>query len=192
MNETVSELKRRLEESGALLEGHFVLSSGLHSGHYMQCALFLRYPANAAFAGNLLAKAIESAKPDFIVSPALGGLIIGHEVARYLDVPFLFCERKEGKMELRRFPCPENGKFIIVEDVITTGGSSVEAAQAILGCGKASWIGTACIVNRSGGDSLLAEAPYSLWDVSFPNYTPDECPYCRQGIPLLKPGSRTS
>jgi orotate phosphoribosyltransferase len=158
----------------------------------MQCALFLRYPANAAFAGNLLAKAIESAKPDFIVSPALGGLIIGHEVARYLDIPFLFCERREGRMELRRFHCPENGKFIVVEDVITTGGSSMEAAQAVLGCGKASWIGTACIVNRSGGDSLLAEAPYSLWDISFPNYSPDECPYCRQGIPLTKPGSRVS
>ncbi len=190
MNENTRELKRRLEESGALLEGHFALSSGLHSGHYMQCALFLHYPANAAFAGNLLAKAIASAKPDFIVSPALGGLIIGHEVARHLDIPFLFCERRDGRMELRRFPCPETGKFIVVEDVITTGGSSIEAAEAILRCGKASWTGTACIVNRSGGDFLLAEAPFSLWDVSFPNYSPEKCPYCLQGIPLTKPGSR--
>ncbi|MFP4481294.1 MAG: orotate phosphoribosyltransferase [Thermovirgaceae bacterium] len=192
MNETTKELKCRLHESGALLEGHFALSSGLHSGHYMQCALFLRYPSNAAFAGKLLAEAIKPAEPDFILSPALGGLVIGHEVARHLGVPFLFCERKEGEMKLRRFPCPETGRFIVVEDVITTGRSSLEAAEAIGDCGRAIWLGTACIVNRSGGESLLPESPYSLWHVAFPNYLPAECPYCRRGIPLMKPGSRQS
>jgi orotate phosphoribosyltransferase len=192
MNETTKELKLRMEESGALLEGHFALSSGLHSGHYMQCALFLRYPANAAFAGKLLAESLKPSEPDFIVSPALGGLIIGHEVARHLDIPFIFCERKEGRMTLRRFPFPDRGRFIVVEDVITTGGSSVEAAESVLPGGRTDWTGTACIVDRSSGKSRLPEPPYTLWEVSFPNYTPAECPYCRQGIPLMKPGSRRS
>lgn len=190
MTDTQRELQQRMEESGALLKGHFLLTSGLHSGHYMQCALLLRYPRNAAFAGEMLAEAVKELEPDFIVSPALGGLIIGHEVARHLGVPFLFCERREGRMELRRFPHPDSGRFIVVEDVITTGGSSLETATALMSRGKLSWAGTACIVNRSSGNSRLPEPPVALWEVSFPNYRPEDCPYCRRKIAVTKPGSR--
>ena len=116
-------LKEMLVESKAWLEGHFKLTSRRHSGNYMQCAMLLRFPKYAAFTGGEIAKRIAALKPDFIVSPALGGLIIGHEVARALDVPFLFCEREDGRMKLRRFPMPAGRRFVAVEDVVTTGGS---------------------------------------------------------------------
>ncbi|HAA48018.1 MAG TPA: orotate phosphoribosyltransferase [Synergistaceae bacterium] len=192
MIENQEELRRRLEESGALQQGHFALSSGLHSGYYMQCALFLRFPGNASFAGKLLADSVRVLKPDFIVSPALGGLIVGHEVARHLCVPFIFCERREGLMQLKRFPHPDSGRFVVVEDVITTGGSSLETARVILSKGKVFWAATACIVDRSDGNACLPEPLISLWNVSFPNYSPEDCPYCKQGIPLTRPGSRNS
>ena len=110
--EVQEQLKKMLVESKAWLEGHFKLTSGRHSGNYMQCAMLLRFPKYAAFAGGEIAKRIAHLKPDFIVSPALGGLIIGHEVARALDVPFLFCERQDGNMTLRRFPMPVGKTFV--------------------------------------------------------------------------------
>ncbi|EEX48850.1 MULTISPECIES: orotate phosphoribosyltransferase [Jonquetella] len=188
---TVEEqIKSMMIESGAWLQGHFRLTSGRHSGNYMQCAMMLRYPKKAAFAGAELAKLLRPLEPDFIVSPALGGLIIGHEVARALDVPFLFCEREAGAMRLRRFPAPEGKKFVVVEDVITTGGSLKETAVhvASLGC---RWVGSACIVDRSGGDNVIGPSLISLMKISFPTYEESECPLCASlGTPPVKPGSR--
>ncbi len=124
-------IRAAMKETGALLEGHFLLSSGLHSGNYMQCAMMLRIPQYAARAGQELAALLEPLKPEVVVAPALGGLIIGHEVARALGVPFLFCERQEGAMTLRRFPHPGKVRFVAVEDVVTTGGSVKEVGEVI-------------------------------------------------------------
>lgn len=188
--ELQNQLKKMLVDSHAWLEGHFRLTSGKHSGNYMQCAMLLRFPKYAAFAGGELAKKIAPLKPDFIVSPALGGLIIGHEVARALDVPFLFCERENGSMRLRRFPMPEGQSFVVVEDVVTTGGSLKETAEH-MAAGGCRWLGSACIVDRSGGNHILGTDPISLFKVTFPVYEPDDCPLCRElGTEPVKPGSR--
>jgi orotate phosphoribosyltransferase len=182
-------LHEAMIETGALLEGHFLLTSGLHSGSYMQCALLLRMPRYAAKTGEALAAMLRPLKPDFVVAPALGGLIIGHEVARALDVPFLFCERQEGVMTLRRFPHPGKKRFVAVEDVVTTGGSVREVGEAVA-AGGAEWVGTGCIVDRSAGKASFPHSLASLMATTFPVYSSEECPLCKQGLPLVKPGSR--
>ncbi len=186
-------LLKMLKDSGALLEGHFLLASGLHSSHYVQCALLLRYPSYADYTGRYLAKKISDLglKPDFIVSPALGGIIIGHEVARHLNVPFIFCERVNGVMTLKRFPHPGEKSFIVVEDVITTGNSTLEVGKLLEKDG-AIWIQSACIINRSNKRHCLAHEPISLLELNFPVYDPSECPLCKNGIKLIKPGTKQS
>lgn len=184
-----SKLMAMMSASGALLEGHFLLTSGLHSGNYLQCAMLLRYPENAAFVGEAIGRQVADLNPEVIVSPALGGIIVGHEVARWLGVEFLFCEREDGKMKLRRFPHPGRRRAVVVEDVITTGTSSREVGEYIAQ-GGANWVGTACIVDRSSGKAVFPTPLFSLWRVSFQTYERDSCPLCRAGIPLVKPGSR--
>lgn len=192
MQESVmlEKLQEMMKESGAHLEGHFLLTSGNHSSDYMQCALLLRFPRYAAFAGEALAEKVRKYSPDIIASPALGGLIIGHEVARALDVPFIFCERRDGEMVLSRFPFPEGKRVVVIEDVVTTGVSSGEVGS-VLERGGATWVGTGAVIDRSGGKSSLPHAPESLWKVAFPLWKPEECPLCAKGLPLVKPGSRT-
>lgn len=185
----LEQLQEMMKKSGAHLEGHFLLTSGNHSSDYMQCALLLRYPRYAAFAGGVLAGRIEKYRPQIIASPALGGLIIGHEVARALDVPFVFCERQDGAMALRRFPMPEGLRVAVIEDVVTTGVSSGEVG-AVLERGGATWVATGAVIDRSGGGSSLPHAPEALWRVDFPLWKPEECPLCAQHVPLVKPGSR--
>jgi len=185
----VAQLLSMMKETGALLEGHFRLTSGLHSAHYMQCALLLSVPRYAAFAGRMLAESLAPLKADAVFAPALGGLIIGHEVARHLDLPFYFAERENGAMRLRRFPKPKNIKFIVIEDVITTGGSALEVGTLISDTG-ATWAGTGCIVDRSSGRASFPHPLHSLWQASFPTFTEEECPLCREGKPIEKPGSR--
>jgi orotate phosphoribosyltransferase len=185
-----TQLQKLFVETGALLSGHFLLTSGLHSGSYMQCALLLRYPEHAAFAGVRLARALAHLKPDLVAAPALGGLLIGHEVARALGVPFLFCEREEGRMVLRRFSHPGKVRVVVVEDVVTTGGSLREVGEHFAQ-GGADWVGSGCIVDRSAGRAAFPHSLTSLLRVSFPVYEPASCPLCVQGLPLVKPGSRT-
>lgn len=184
-------LQEMMRESGAHLEGHFLLTSGNHSSDYMQCALLLRYPKYAAFAGAALAGRVAKYAPQMVASPALGGLIIGHEVARALDLPFIFCERQDGAMTLRRFPMPEGLRVVVIEDVVTTGVSSGEVG-AVLERGGAKWVATGSVIDRSGGRSALPHAPESLWRVDFPLWKPEECPLCAKNIPIVKPGSRGS
>lgn len=188
-NDAAEKILEMMAASGAHLRGHFKLTSGLHSDNYMQCALLLRYPKYAAYAGAELAKLLAPHKPDFILSPALGGLIIGHEVARALDVPFLFTERVDGEMRLKRFPHPGALRFALVEDVCTTGKSSREAAMA-LADGGAVWAASGCIVDRRAKGCLPEWDLKSLVKVCFANYRPEECPLCKAGLPLVKPGSR--
>jgi len=178
--------------AGALLEGHFKLSSGLHSSRYLQCALYLADPSRAEAAGRQLAARLKSAAAQLVVAPALGGVVIGHEVARALeDVPFFFTERSEGAMTLRRgFRIEPGCRVLVVEDVVTTGRSTREVMSAVTQEGAAV-VGVASIVNRSGSENPFAPLPFTaLLTVEVPTYPPESCPLCASGIPLTKPGSR--
>jgi len=178
---------------GAHRKGHFRLSSGLHSGDYLQCALYLADPVRAGRAGALIAEGIRAMglEPDLIVSPALGGVIIGHEAARALGRPFLFTERQDGVMTLRRgFALAPGQSVVIVEDVVTTGKSTREVVRVLEGAG-ARVLAMASMVNRSGKPNPFAPLPYhALLTVDFPVWDPESCPLCAQGAPLEKPGSR--
>ena len=178
-----------LAETGALLQGHFRLSSGLHSPTYVQCAVLLEHPRNAKAIGQELASAIAT-HPSKIVSPALGGVIIGYTVAEAFHVPFQFTERKEGRMTLRRgFRIDRDEPVIIVEDVVTTGKSTRECAAVVeqLG-GKV--IGYASILNRSGKPNPFDATYTALLSLALETYDEAVCPLCKRGIPIDAPGSR--
>ncbi len=176
-------------DHGALLKGHFLLSSGLHSDRYLQCALVLAQPGAAETLGKALA-AKAAGKPDLILSPAMGGLMIGHEVARALGVRHYFTERVDGVVQLRRgFALKPGENVIVVEDVVTTGKSTKEVFEVVRASG-ANVMGALSIIDRTDG-ALDLQAPYSaLWKVSIPAWRPEACPPCRAGIPAIKPGSR--
>ena len=173
----------------ALLKGHFQLSSGLHSERYLQCALVLADPSAAEQLGRALAEKLPT-KPDLVVSPAMGGLMIGHEVARALGVRHFFTERVDGAMALRRgFSVQPGQKVAVIEDVVTTGKSTKEVFELIRAAG-ATVIAAASIVDRSEGKSELGVPYAALWTVAVPAWTNDACPLCRAGQPAVKPGSR--
>ncbi len=183
-----------LSASGSHRRGHFRLSSGMHSSDYLQMALHLAVPRRARHAARLLADAVQSSmeSPHLVVSPAIGGLIIGHETASALDLPFLFAERdQDGAMGLRRGFAVERGqRVLVVEDVITTGGSVREVIAAIERDGGRP-VGVGSLVNRSGIVNPFEPLPFAaLVEVAFPTWQPDECPLCREGVPIEKPGSR--
>lgn len=179
-----------LRETGALLEGHFRLSSGLHSNQYVQCARLLEHPRHADALGADLAAAIREWSPARVVAPALGGVIIGYTVARALGVPMIFTERKEGAMSLRRgFGISAGERAVIVEDVVTTGKSTRETAD-VVGRQGGEVIGFASILNRSGKSNPF-DAPYrTLTEMALETWAPEECPLCAAGRPLDTPGSR--
>jgi len=187
---TRDELLDLFRRSGALLEGHFRLTSGLHSSGYLQCALVLQHPAHAEALGRAIADRTRSFRPTAVLSPALGGVVIGHEVGRALGVRALFAERQDGELTLRRgFVIAENDRVLVVEDVLTTGGSTRETMQVARASGG-QVVGAASIVNRSGG-RVEFDVPFaSLLDIDLPTYEPDKCPLCAQGLPVVKPGSR--
>lgn len=179
-----------------MLRGHFRLTSGLHSPEYLQCAKVLQYPEHAAFMGRNLAESLARIRPDrkiaFVASPAIGGLIIGHEVARALGVRFIFTERDaaSGKMTLRRGFSVEPGETaVIVEDVITTGGSTREVLELLVSSGV-EVLGAGSIIDRSGGQADVGVPRVSLATLRVTAYPPEHCPLCRSGIPVIKPGSR--
>tara|TARA_B100001142_G_scaffold315902_1_gene355038 strand:- start:314 stop:898 length:585 start_codon:yes stop_codon:yes gene_type:complete len=184
---------REFEEAGALLEGHFILSSGLHSSKYLQCALALSEPSRAQrLSASLGKKILENIKTkiDIVVSPAMGGLIIGHEIARYLDVPSIFLERVNGKFELRRgFSIKPDANCLLVEDIVTTGLSSNESIDVIKGYGG-NIIGEACLIDRSSGKANLETQLISLTSIDIPTFNKNEIPESLKDIPAIKPGSR--
>lgn len=178
------------EETGALLTGHFRLSSGLHSDRYLQCARLLMWPERAEAAGRELAGLLSEYSPSAIVSPALGGLIIGHEVARALGVRSLFAERQEGAFGLRRGFRVEPGEAVaVVEDVFTTGRSTREVVEMVNSAG-AIVVAAGSIVDRGLPAGALPVPSRSLLALSVPAWSESECPLCREGVALKSPGSR--
>jgi orotate phosphoribosyltransferase len=190
--ESVLELFR---STGAYLEGHFRLTSGLHSAEYLQCALVLQHPAAAERLGRLLAQELRALAPgkiDLVASPALGGLIIGHEVARALGTRFLFTERDAatGKMTLRRgFTVAPGEMAVVVEDVITTGGSTADVIDVLRAAGG-KVLAAGSIVDRSGGRAEVGVPRVALATLQIAAHHLEECPLCARGIPVTKPGSR--
>ena len=180
--------------TGAYLNGHFRLTSGLHSPEYLQCALVLQHPRFAEKLGRKLAAAVlrvaGADKIQLVASPAIGGLIIGHEVARALGTRFIFAERDAGKMTLRRgFEVTSGETAVVVEDVITTGGSTREVIEALRQRGVRV-LAAGSIIDRSGGKVDLGLPRVALETVTVVSHPPESCPLCAQGIPVVKPGSR--
>lgn len=178
------------EKKGALLSGHFKLSSGLHSGKYLQCALVLQYPDVAEKLAGEIAKKFANNKIDFVVGPALGGVTLAYEVARALGCRGLFTERQDGKMTLRRgFSIGKGEKALVVEDVVTTGGSTKEVIGVIRSLG-AEVAGVACVIDRSGGLAGFKVKFEALARVKAETFEEKNCPLCKSGAPVTKPGSR--
>lgn len=175
---------------GALHEGHFRLSSGLHSAGYLQSALVLQHPAHAEKLGRALADRVRDLRPTVVLSPALGGLIIGHEVGRALGLRAIFAERQDGTLTLRRgFVLAPIERVVIIEDVVTTGLSTRETIACAAAAG-ATVLGAGSIIDRSGGTAELSVPLRSLASYVVATYEPTECPMCAAGTPLTKPGSR--
>lgn len=199
------DVEKAYKEANALLEGHFLLASGNHSNRYLQSAKVLEYPKKASLLTDALAQMIKShgIEVDTVCAPALGGVLAGYELARSLDVRSIFVEKKEGGMELRRgFEVAKGEKVIICEDIITTGGSALKAAQAIEALGGVV-VAFASLANRGfckrvGGNNTAKEecslpnnVPlFALDDFTFEMFSPEECPLCKEGGVAIKPGSK--
>jgi len=182
----------RFRRVGALLDGHFRLTSGLHSSGYLQCALVLQHPAEAEACGAAIAESVRALSPEVVLSPALGGIVIGQEVGRALGVRAIFAERQDGKLMLRRgFSIAPGEKVLVVEDVVTTGGSTQETIDVARAAG-ATVVGAAAIIDRSGGKQRIDVPFHALATITVPTYEPEQCPLCAEGKPIVKPGSRTA
>lgn len=182
-------LLNTLREIGVLQNGHFQLTSGLHSGEYIQCAKLFEHPAQAGQVLEALLPRLPQGT-ETIAAPAIGGITVGYELARLLGYRFIFAERKEGRMEFRRgFGLAPGEKVLVVEDVITTGGSVQEVIDLAESCG-AQVLGVAAVVDRSAGLAKFNAALVSLLRVEIAVYQPWECPFCTEGTPLTRPGSR--
>ncbi len=186
------DLPALLRETEAVIEGHFRLSSGLHSPKYVQCARLLEHPRNARAVGEALAAELRPFQPDRVIAPAMGGLIIGYAVAEALGVPMIFTERKDGAMQIRRgFRIGNERRAVIVEDVVTTGKSTREATAAAEAAG-AEIVAIGSILDRSGKDNPFQLPHRSLMSLAINTWAPEECPLCAAGAPLDAPGSRFS
>jgi len=179
------------EKTGGILKGHFLLTSGRHSDTYMQCAKLFVYPDESEKLCKELAKTLKNYKADYIVAPAVGGIIIGYEIARQAGLPNFFAERQDGVFTLRRgFELPKGSKVIVVEDVITTGGSVKEVIELVDKLGSIA-VCVGCIVDRSNGKVDFKIPMHSLLAIDVKSYDADDCPLCRDGSKPYKPGSRT-
>ena len=178
------------KESKALLEGHFVLTSGLHSAQYFQCAKVLQYPRYLHLLAGEIGKHFEYSEVELVISPAVGGIVVGTEVGRVLGVRTIFAERESGKMSLRRgFEIHKGERVLVVEDVITTGGSVQEIIE-IVKLNEAVLVGVGCIVDRSNGKAHFDTKYFSAMEMEIVTYQPDHCPLCSTNVPITKPGSR--
>jgi orotate phosphoribosyltransferase len=188
----MDDVLEHFRHAAALLDGHFVLSSGSHSSQYLQCALALKEPADARQFGQAMASHFVDEQIDTVASPAIGGLIIGFATAEALNVPFIWTERENGVMTLRRgFTIRQSERLLVIEDVITTGGSTRECIAALEANG-AVVIGAASIIDRSNGAADVGVPRFSLATLDVPVYSPDECPLCAAGMDAVKPGSKTA
>jgi orotate phosphoribosyltransferase len=188
---TEDQILQTFSEHGALLEGHFILSSGLHSDRYIQCALVLQHPRIAERLCSELAAKLRHLDASVVAAPALGGVIVSHEVARALGLRALFTERQEGVMVLRRgFSLAPGEPALVVEDVITTGGSTRDTMAAVEQAGG-KVVGVGALIDRSGGTVDFGVPTAALVTLSVQNYDPASCPLCQSGVPAVKPGSRT-
>lgn len=179
-----------MTESGAFLEGHFLLSSGKHSGGYCQCAQLLRYPLKAEEALAGVAVKLRGLGINKVCGPAMGGIIVAYELARQLGIESIFTERKDGEMQLRRgFTVDENDRIIIAEDVVTTGKSTMETVRVLEAMG-AKVVGVACVVDRTMENQDLSLPMYSALKLNIQTYDAENCPLCKQGLNVEKPGSR--
>ncbi|SNR80191.1 orotate phosphoribosyltransferase [Desulfurobacterium atlanticum] len=191
---TEEEIKEIFLKTDAFLEGHFLLSSGLHSPYYLQCAKVLQYPEFAEILCREIGDKVKEldVEIDFVIAPAIGGIIVSYETARHLGVRGIFAERKDGvNLILRRgFEIKPGEKALVVEDVVTTGKSTKETMEVVKSCGG-EVVAVASLVDRSGGSVDFGVPFVTLWSLEVPAYKPESCPICREGkIPLEKPGSR--
>jgi orotate phosphoribosyltransferase len=188
---TERETLERYEKRGALLRGHFRLTSGLHSDIYLQSALVLQHPEDAAVLGEGLAAAFRGEQAQTVLGPAIGGILVAHEVARALGIRALFTERENGAMQRRRgFTLIPGERCLVVEDVITTGGSTREVVQCVEAHGGVV-VGVGSLIDRSGGTVAFSVKRVALATVTAATYQPEACPLCQAGSPAIKPGSRT-
>ncbi len=178
-----------LVETEALLEGHFLLSSGKHSNKYCQCARLLQYPDKAEKILKLVVEKIKDMDFDVVVGPAMGGVIVAYELARQLGKTAIFTERREGVMTLSRFEIAKGTKVIISEDVVTTGKSTMEVIEVLEKLG-AEVVGVCSIVDRRSDDCKLKSPLYSAIKLNIETFDTDECPLCKKQVPYVKPGSR--
>lgn len=184
------EVIERFRRTGALLEGHFILSSGLHSTKYLQCALLLQHPAEATRFGQALAEQFQDQRIETIAAPAIGGIVIGYEVARAIGARFIWTEREAGQMTLRRgFTVRSGESVLVVEDVVTTGGSTRETVEALRHAG-ARVVGAASIIDRSAGRADVGVPRVALAALDVPAVAPAACEACARGEQAVKPGSR--
>jgi len=187
---TETEILNFFKESEALLTGHFLLTSGRHSDRYFQCAKVLQYPEYTEKLCKVIADNFKETEIDTVIAPAIGGLVVGQEVARQLNKRFIFAEREDKKLTLRRgFTLEENENVLVCEDVVTTGGSVFEVIN-IVNNNKAKVVGVGFIVDRSNGKVNFGYPQFSALKMEVVSYIPDECPLCREDIELVKPGSR--
>jgi len=187
---TETEILSIFKKTEALLTGHFLLTSGRHSDRYFQCAKVLQYPEHAEKLCKMIANNFRGAEIDTVIAPAIGGLVVGQEVARQLNKRFIFAEREDKKLSLRRgYSLNENEKVLVCEDVVTTGGSVFEVID-IVKSNKAEVVGVGFIVDRSNGKVNFKYPQFSTLKMEVVSYLPNECPLCREDIELVKPGSR--
>jgi orotate phosphoribosyltransferase len=187
MNKNILEI---FQQTNALLNGHFLLTSGRHSNQYFQCAQVLQYPQHNETICSLIADHFRSTDIDIVISPAIGGIVVGQEVARQLGKKSIFAEREDKVLTLRRgFMIEEGKKYIVCEDVVTTGGSVFEVIE-IVKSGGGIVAGVGYIVDRSNNKVQFGVPQFSTLQLEVVSFSPEECPLCKQNIPVVKPGSR--
>jgi len=180
------------KETQALLDGHFKLTSGRHSNSYFQCAKVLQHPEHLGTICRAIADHFRESGVDTVISPAIGGIVVGTEVGRQLGVKTIFAERKDGRMTIRRgFSLEKNERVLVVEDVITTGGSVAEV-MALVEAAGAEVAGVGCVVDRSNGTVRLADSQFSVISLEVHSWPAESCPLCREGLPIEAPGSRAA
>jgi orotate phosphoribosyltransferase len=190
MNLKPEEILKIFKETEALLEGHFILTSGLHSDKYFQCAKVFQYPWHAETLCREIADHFKDERIDMVISPAVGGIVFGQEIGRLLGIRAIFAERVEGHMTLRRgFSIAPGERILVAEDVTTTGGSVKEVLETVKQSGGKP-IAVTALVDRSGGKAQFDVPYFSLFQMEVKNYDPENCPLCRAGSTAIKPGSR--